>query len=163
MSKHPDRAFAPLLRGELAPAEYARVTAHIARCAACARSLQETREVLARLAGSLPAPPAMHGGAYRAQLRERLHAAHATRAAWRRFMRPVPLTASVLAATLLVVLASQTTFGPGEPASDAAAFDEVVIGDGLPLLQQYPVMEQFDLLEDLDIIRQLDRLVVREG
>jgi hypothetical protein len=163
MSDHPDTAFVPLLRDELTPAEHARVTAHIATCAACGRSLQETREVLARLAGSRPAVPDVHWGAYRAQLRERLHAPRATRAAWRRFMRPVPLAASAVTAALLVALASQTTFRPGDPASDVAAFEEVVIGDRLPLLQQYPVMEHLDLLEDLDIIRQLDRLPVREG
>jgi anti-sigma factor RsiW len=154
MSDHPHRAFVPLLRNELAPAESDRVTAHIARCAACARALAETREVVERLVNSLPAPPAMHWGAYRAQLRERLHAPRDVRAGWRGFMRPFPLATSVLAAALLAVLASQTTFGPGTPASDVAAFDEVVIGEGLPLL---------DLLEDLDIIRHLDRLPVREG
>lgn len=163
MSEHPETAFVPLLRNELPPAEHARVTAHIAACAACARSLEETREVLARLAGSLPVPPDVHWGAYRAQLRERVHARRATRAGWRRFMQPLPLALSATAAALLVVIAAQTDFRPDAPASDVAAFEEVVIGDRLPLLQQYPVMEQLDLLEDLEIIRQLDRLPVREG
>jgi anti-sigma factor RsiW len=163
MSDHPDTAFVPLLRDELTPPEHARVTAHIAACAVCARGLEETRQVLARLAGSLPAPPHVHWGAYRAQLRERLHAPGATRAPWRRFMRPVPIAASVAAAALLVVLASQLTSPPGEPVPDVAAFEDVVIGNRLPLLQQYPVLERLDLLEDLDIIRQLDRLPVREG
>jgi anti-sigma factor RsiW len=162
MSEHPDTAFVPLLRDELSSAEQARVTAHIAACDTCARSLQETRNVLARLAASPPAMPAVHWGAYRAELRERLHSPRATRTAWRGFTRPVPLAASAAAAALLVALASQTIFHSGELASDAA-FEEVVIGDRLPLLQQYPVVEQLDLLEDLDIIRQLDRLPVREG
>lgn len=163
MSDHPDTAFVPLLRDELTPAEQAWVTAHIAACAACARSLQETREVLARLAGSLPAAPAVHWGAYRAELRARLQSPPSPGTAWRRFMRPVPLAASAVAAALLVALASQTMLRPGEPANEVAAFEEVVIGDRLPLLQEYPVVEQLDLLEDLDIIRQLDRLPVREG
>jgi hypothetical protein len=163
MSDHPDTAFVPLLRDELTPAEQARVTAHVAACASCARSLQETREVLARLADSLRAVPAVHWGAYRAELRERLHSRRAPRTAWRRFVRPGPLAASAVAAALIIVLASQTMFRSGEVASDVAAFEEVVIGDRLPLLQQYPVVEQLDLLEDLDIIRQLDRLPVREG
>jgi anti-sigma factor RsiW len=162
MSEHPETAFVPLLRNELMPAEHARVAAHIAACAACARSLEETREVLARLTGSLPAPPAVHWGAYRAQLRERLHARGATRGGWRRFVRPLPLALSAAAAALLVVVAAQTDFRPWAPASDVA-FEEVVIGDRLPLLQQYPVVEQLDLLEDLEIIRQLDHLPVREG
>lgn len=163
MSRHPDTAFVPLLRNELTPAEHARVTAHIAACAACARALEETREVLARLGASLPVPPDVHWGAYRAQLRERVHARRAPRAGWRRFMQPLPLALSAAAAALLLVVAAQTDFRPGAPASDVAAFEEVVIGDRLPLLQQYPVMEQLDLLEDLEIIRQLDRLPVREG
>ena len=163
MSDHPDSAFVPLLREELTPSEHARVIAHIAACAVCARALEETREVLARLAGSLPAPPDVHWAAYRAQLRERLHAPRTTRVPWRRFVRPVPIAASAAAAALVVVLASQPTSPPGEPAPDVAAFEDVVIGNRLPLLQQYPVLERLDLLEDLDIIRQLDRLPVREG
>jgi anti-sigma factor RsiW len=158
---HPDTAFVPLLRNELAPTEHARVTAHIAACPACARALEETRLVLARLGASLPAAPDVHWPAYRAQLRDRLHAHPPARAGWRRFARPLPLAVS--AAALLMVVAAQTDLRPGAPASDVAAFEEVVIGDGLPLLQQYPVVEQLDLLEDLEIIRQLDRLPVREG
>lgn len=152
---HPHTAFVPLLRNELPPAEHARVTAHIAACAACARSLEETREVLARLGASLPAPPDVHWGAYRAQLRERVVARRLAHAGWRRFMQPLPLALSAAAAALLVVVAAQTDLRPGAPAGDVAAFEEVVIGD--------PVMEQLDLLEDLEIIRQLDRLQVREG
>jgi anti-sigma factor RsiW len=163
MSRHPDTAFVPLLRDELAPAEHARVTAHIAACPACARSLEETRLVLARLGASLPAPPDVHWPAYRAQLRDRLDAHRPARAGWRRFARPLPLALSAAAAALLMVVAAHTDLGPGAPASDVAAFEEVVIGDGLPLLQQYPLVEQLDLLEDLEIIRQLDRLPVREG
>jgi anti-sigma factor RsiW len=162
MRQHPDTAFVPLLRNELAPAEHARVTAHIAMCPACARSLEETREVLARLGASLPVPPDVHWGEYRAELRERVRARRAPREGWRRFMRPLPLSLSAAAAALLVI-AVQTDFRPGAPASDMAAFEEVVISDRLPLLQQYPVMEQLDLLEDLDIIRQLDSLPIREG
>lgn len=162
MSEHPETAFVPLLRDELTPAEHGRVTEHIAACAACARSLEETRAVLARVAASLPAPPAVHWGAYGAQLRERVRTRPAARAGWRRIVQPVPMAASA-AAALLVVLASQMAFRGDEPATDPAPFEEIVIGDRLPLLQQYPVMEQLDLLEDLDIIRQLDRLPVREG
>ncbi|HUF91183.1 MAG TPA: zf-HC2 domain-containing protein [Candidatus Limnocylindria bacterium] len=163
MSRHPDTALVPLLRNELAPAEHARVSAHIAACAACARSLEETREVLARLGASAPVPPDVHWGAYRARLRERIHASVAIRTGWRRALQPLPLALSAAAAALLVVVAAQTEFSPSGPANDLEAFEEVVIGDHLPLLQQYPVMERLDLLEDLDIIRQLDLLPVREG
>ncbi len=163
MSQHPDTALVPLLRNELAPAEHARVTAHLASCAACARSLEETREILARLGASVPAPPDVHWGAYRAQLRERVHAPVAIRAGWRRMMQPLPLALGAAAAALLVVVAAQTDFRAGGPPNDLAVFEEVVIGDRLPLLQQYPVMERLDLLEDLDVIRQLDVLPVHEG
>jgi anti-sigma factor RsiW len=162
MSGHPDAAFVPLLRHELTPDEHARVTAHIARCPACTRSLEETRVVLARLGGSLPAPPDVHWPVYRAQLRERLQAHRRAPAGWRRFARPRPLALSA-AAALLIVVAAHTALRPEAPASDVAAFEEVVIGDSLPMLQQYPVVEHLDLLEDLEIIRQLDRLPVREG
>jgi anti-sigma factor RsiW len=163
MSSHPDIAFLPLLRNELPPAEHARVTAHIAGCAACARALEETRDVLASVAASMPAPPAVHWPAYRARLRERLHAPRATRAGWRRLVQPLPLALSAAAAGLLLVVAAQTGLRPEAPNGDVAAFEEVVIGGRLPLLQEYPVVEQLDLLEDLEIIRQLDRLPVREG
>lgn len=163
MSRHPDTAFVSLLREELTPAEHARVTAHVAACPACTRALEETRLVLARLGASLPAPPDVHWPAYRAQLRERLRGDRGAPAGWRRFARPLPLALSAAAAAVLMVVAAQTDLRPGTPASDVAAFEEVVGGDGLPLLQQYPVVEQLDLLENLEIIRQLDRLPVREG
>jgi anti-sigma factor RsiW len=136
MSVHPDTAFVPLLRNELAPAEHARVRAHIAACPACARALEETRLVLARMGASLPAPPDVHWPAYRAQLRDRLDAHRPARAGWRRFARPLPLAVSAAAAALLIVVAAQTDLRPGASASD---------------------------VEDLEIIRQLDRLPVREG
>jgi anti-sigma factor RsiW len=163
MSRHPDTALVPLLRDELTPDEHARVTAHIAVCPACARALEQTRLVLARLGASLPAPPEVHWPSYRAQLRERLQAPGAAREGWWRWARPLPLGLSAVAAALLVVIATQTDLRPGVPANDVAAFDEIVIGDGLPLLPQYPVVERLDLLEDLEIIRQLDTLPVREG
>ena len=162
MSTHPESAFVPLLRNELTPAEHARVSAHIAGCPACARSLDDTREVLARLGASLPAPPSVHWPAYRAELRERLPARRAPRAGWRRLVQPLPLALSAAAAALLLVVSMQTAFRPGAPDADVA-FEDVVIGGRLPLLQEYPVVEQLELLEDLEIIRHLDRLPVREG
>jgi len=163
MSLHPETAFVPLLRNELTPAAHARVTAHIAGCPACARALDDTREVLARLGASLPSPPAVDWPAYRVQLRERLHAVRAARPRWRRLLQPLPLSLSAAAAALLVVISMQTAFRPGTPEADVAAFEDVVIGGRLPLLQEYPVVEHLELLEDLEIIRHLDRLPVREG
>ncbi len=163
MSSHPDTALVPLLRNELTPAEHARVMAHVAGCPACARSLDDTRELLARLGASLPSPPAVHWPAYRAELRERLHARRAARAGWRRLVQPLPLALSAAAAALLVVLSTQTVLRPGTPDADVAAFEDVVIGGRLPLMQEYPVVEQLELLEDLETIRHLDRLPVHEG
>lgn len=167
MTGHPETAFVPFVRDELAPAEHARVAAHVQTCAACARAVEETREVLARLGASLPVPPDVHWGAYRTQLRDRLQARRAARAGvrgWaRRWAQPLPLAAYAVAAALLLVIATQREVPIGGPTAEAPAFEEVVIGTRLPLLEQYPVMERLDLLEDLDVIRQLDVLPVRDG
>ncbi|HEY7647727.1 MAG TPA: zf-HC2 domain-containing protein [Methylomirabilota bacterium] len=131
------------LANELAPAERARVEAHLAACADCRDQRDTSRALLEALRASVPTPPEMHWGRWRAELRGRLEA----RAPWRRWLlRPVPaLVATGLAASLIaVVWLGQEREAPRT--ADLAPVEEVVLGD------------QLDFLEDMDVIDQLDRL-----
>jgi anti-sigma factor RsiW len=150
---HVDEDVVAFLSGELAPAERARVDTHLETCAACRRTVDESRTVLAALAPGRPAAPPMDWARYQAELR----AAVATRRrGW--WWRPWPALAAVAVATVVLVLTLQT---PERRLTDLATLDETVLGARLPLLQQYQVVERLDLFEDLDVIGQLDRIGTR--
>jgi anti-sigma factor RsiW len=147
---HPDaeRTLIAYATGGLAEPERARVTAHLAACATCRRTVEESRAVLDGLAGGGPEPPALDEGRYRAELRARRQA----RGRERWWARPLPALVVAGVATAGLVLALQGLHRPGE----LAPADERALGARLPLLQQYRVVERLDLLEDLDAIRHLD-------
>jgi anti-sigma factor RsiW len=151
---HPTTELLAHLRGELAPAEQGRVTAHLADCAECRREQAACAAILAGLAAA-PAPvDEPHWGSYRAQLREKLDARRAPR---RWLLRPLAWgLPAVAVGTLAVVLWLGVRPEPGR--QDLAALEEVAIGGRLELLQQYRAVERLDMLEDLDVIGQLDRL-----
>jgi anti-sigma factor RsiW len=54
---HPDTELTAFVAGALAPAERARVAAHLESCADCRQAVEESRAVLARLAAGGPVPP----------------------------------------------------------------------------------------------------------
>jgi hypothetical protein len=111
------------------------------------------------LARSAPPPPAVHWGRYRAEIRERIERRTPRRAeAWRWWLRPVPTT---LAAALIGVLVMVAVRGGSHRVTvkpDAVAFEEIMLGPRLGLLERYEVLERLDLLEDLDVIQHLDGL-----
>ena len=69
---HLDEWLIDHVRGDLDPAERARVDAHLAACDDCRASRERFAALMTELARTAPAPPPIHWGAYRAELRERL-------------------------------------------------------------------------------------------
>jgi anti-sigma factor RsiW len=147
---HPDTELTAFVVGALAPAELARVAAHLESCADCRQTVEESRAVLAGLASRPPAPPSIDWGRYGAEVRARVHAG---RRAWWAHPMPAVLAAGAAAAVLLLAL-----HGLDRRPVELAAVEETMLGARLPLLEQYRVVERLDLLEDLDAIRHLDRL-----
>jgi len=150
---HVDDNVIAYLTGELAPAERARIDAHLPTCAACRQIVDESRAVLAALAPGRPAPPPVDWARYQAELRTKV-TRH--RRGW--WMRPWPALAAAALATVVLALTLHT---PERRLTDLATLDEAVLGARLPLLQEYRVVERLDLFEDLDVIGQLDRIGTR--
>jgi anti-sigma factor RsiW len=148
---HPDTELTAFVAGALAPAERARVAAHVESCADCRQAVEESRAVLARLAAGGPVPPPIDWGRYGADLRARVQSAG--RRSW--WVRPMPAVLAAGAVTAVLLLALH---GLDRRPVELAAVEETMLGARLPLLQQYRVVERLDLLEDLDAIRHLDRL-----
>ena len=154
LSRHPEGELVAYLRGELEASARQRVDGHVRGCVECRDRLAAFDGVVRELARSLPEPPPVHWGRYRAELRARLEAPRPALATWR--SRPVPLALSAVLAGMLVVIAVSGL--PRGRGVDIPAPEERVIASELELLRTYPVVEQLDLLENLDMIRQLDRL-----
>jgi len=114
----------------------------------------DDRDILDTLARTAPAPPDVHWGRYRAELREKLETRRARRTWWRRPV-PVALSASLAGVLLFFAVWGGHRNGTG---TDLTALEEAVLGGRLGLLQQYAVVERLDLLEELDVIRNLDGL-----
>jgi len=148
---HPDTELTAFVAGELAPAERARVAAHLESCADCRQTVQESRAVLVGLAAGRPVPPPIDWGRYGADLRARVESGR--RRSW--WTRPMPAVLAAGAATAVLLLA---VHGLDRRPVELAAVEETMLGARLPLLQQYRVVERLDLLEDLEAIRHLDRL-----
>jgi len=148
---HPDTELTAFVAGALAPAERARVAAHLESCADCRQAVEESRAVLARLAAGGPVLPPIDWGRYGADLRARVQSAG--RRSW--WVRPMPAVLAAGAVTAVLLLALH---GLDRRPVELAAVEETMLGARLPLLQQYRVVERLDLLEDLDAIRHLDRL-----
>jgi len=148
---HPDTELTAFVAGALAPAERARVAAHLESCADCRQAVEESRAVLGRLAAGGPVPPPIDWGRYGADLRARVQSAG--RRSW--WVRPMPAVLAAGAVTAVLLLALH---GLDRRPVELAAVEETMLGARLPLLQQYRVVERLDLLEDLDAIRHLDRL-----
>jgi anti-sigma factor RsiW len=147
---HPDTELTGYVTDALAPAERARVAAHLEACPECRRAVEETRAVLAGLAAGAPTPPAVDWGRYQAELRARVQP---RRRAW--WARPMPAVVAAGVATAVLVL---VVLGLDRRPGELATVEETMLGASLPLLQQYRVVERLELLEDLEAIRHLDRL-----
>lgn len=159
--RHDETAIVPYLRGELGDAERRELEAHLAACADCRAVADDFSAVLATLAAE-PEAPAVHWGAYRAELRGKLDARRGRRTTAVRWW-PVSLALSGALAGVLVFFAIDHT-GREPRTAEMTPVEEAVIGGRLDLLRQYSVVERLDLLEDLEVIRHLDGLEpVKEG
>src|SRR2546430_14682743 len=97
---HPESELIAFVRGDLPPADRARVATHLDGCPACRRAADESRGVLEALVAGAPAPPALDWRRDQAELRARVAAPR--RGSWR---RPQPTVAAAGFAPVLVVCA----------------------------------------------------------
>ena len=155
---HPDALLNAYIRGELGEGDRRKVADHLATCPECTRAVEDYQRILTDLGRSLPQPPAIHWGAYRAELREKLEARRQKSWGWQWLRRPVPVALSAAAAGVLLILALQSGIYRPPVNGDLASLEETVAASRLDLLRQYAVIERLDLWEDLDIVRRLDEL-----
>lgn len=143
------------VRGELDPADRARVDAHLAACDDCRASRERFGALMTELARTAPAPPPIHWGAYRAQLRDRLERGPSERAGlWAWVARPLP----ALVAAGLVGLLVMTGMPAGVRTPDPLALDNTILASQLDMIARLDVVQQLDLLEDFNVIGDLDEL-----
>lgn len=162
--RHPEAQLIAYLKGELAEADRRRVADHLVGCPECARALEEFKKILQDLAASVPRPPEIHWGAYRAELRAKLEARRRPVRGWEWLRRPLPVAlGAAVAGVLLIFVLQSGTDRPAVP-GDLAFLEETAVASRLDLLRQYSVLERLDLLEDLDVIQHLDQIApTREG
>jgi anti-sigma factor RsiW len=152
---HVDEWLVDHVRGELAPADRARVDAHLAACADCRASRERFTALMTELARTAPAPPPIHWGAYRAELRERLERrTSGSGRLWAWLVRPMP---ALVAAGLVAVLV-MAGLPDGVRAPDPLALDNTILASQLDMLTRLDVVQQLELLEDFNVIGELDEL-----
>ena len=155
---HVDEWLLDHVRGDLEPAERARVDAHLAACRDCRAARERFAGLMAELARTAPAPPPIHWGAYRAELRERLERRSARAGTlWSWLARPLPaLVAAGLVAMLVMTGLPASVRSPGAP--DPLALDGTILASQLDMIARLDVVQQLDLLEDFNVIGELDEL-----
>lgn len=159
MSGHVEQSLIPYLRGELEPAERLELEGHLGSCARCREAREDFAALARALERAVPDPPALHWGAYRAELRDRLERGAREPGAgegWR--VRPWP---AALAAGLLVILVytgGPWLSGDGPGNGERAALDTTLLAGQLDLIERFELIQRLDLLEDLDVIGRLDGL-----
>jgi anti-sigma factor RsiW len=151
---HVDEWLIDHVRGELDPADRARVDAHLAACGDCRASRERFGALLTELARTAPAPPPIHWGAYRAELRERLERRTSGGWLWAWLARPLP----ALVAAGLVALLVMTGLPAGVRTPDPLALDNTILASQLDMIARFEVVQQLDLLEDFNVIGELDEL-----
>jgi hypothetical protein len=119
----------------------------------------EFKDVIAELRRSTPAPPPIHWGAYRAELREKLEARRGpTWAGWTWRLRPVQVA---IAAGFIAVLAYIGLPGYSPMPTDPVLMENAVLASRLDMIDHLEMVQKLDLLEDFDVIRRLDTLPPR--
>lgn len=143
--------------GELTEPERREVDGHLAACPGCRAALADLERLAAALAR--PAPPAVHWGAYRVELSDKLARRTAAGAApaWARRLRPVSVA---LATGLVALMIYVGTPGPGGRGAtgDPIAFEDSALATRLDLISRLELVQRLDLLEEFDVIRGLDGL-----
>jgi anti-sigma factor RsiW len=144
---HPTTDLIAYLTGELTPAEQERIEAHLAACPDCRDQRSAFQTVLDGLRTSTPAPPEVHWGRWRADLRARLESRTAGPRWWLQ-PRRTRLAVGLAAAALIAVV----WLGEERDVlrTDLASVEEVVLGEHLD-----------SFLEDLEVIDHLDQLAPR--
>ena len=155
---HVDEWLIDHVRGELDPADRARVDAHLSACDDCRASRERFGALMTELARTAPAPPPIHWGAYRAELRERLERrTSASGRFWAWLARPLPaLAAAGLVAVLVMTGLPGGVRAPGAP--DPLTLDNTILASQLDMIARLDVVQQLDLLEDFNVIGELDEL-----
>lgn len=161
-TEHAEERLIPYLRAELAPAERRAVQAHLAGCGACREVLADFGRVLTELRARVPEPPAVHWGAYRAELRDKLERRTARPSPGFRW-RAYPLRAALAAGLVAVLIYAGVPWlgGRGSGNGDPGPIDNVILASRLDLIARLDLVQRLDLLEDFDVIGRLDRLPLR--
>lgn len=156
---HVDEWLIDHVRGDLDPADRARVDAHLSACDDCRAARERFAALMTELARTAPAPPPIHWGAYRAELRERLErrissSAGGSTGLWAWLARPLP----VLVGAGLVAVLVMTGLPAGVRTPDPLALDSTILASQLDMIARLDVVQQLDLLEDFNVIGELDEL-----
>ncbi len=157
-TRHPEAELIAYVQGELAEPDARRVTDHLSACRDCARAAEDFQRILRGLGSSVPQPPRIHWGAYRAELRQKLESRRQAWWGWQWLRSPIPLALSAAAAVALLVFAFQGGNYRSPVTTDLAFLEETAVASRFDLLRQYSMLERLDLLEDLDVIRHLDQI-----
>ena len=153
MQEHVEERLIALAAGDLDGVERAAVEAHLAGCANCRQAQADYARIAAAVAR--PAAPAVHWGAYRAELRAKLDARGArSSGSWGWSLRP--LSMAVAAGLVAVMVWIGVPGGTGQVGTGDVAFDDTVLATRLGLISRLDLVQQLDLLEDLDVIGGLD-------
>jgi hypothetical protein len=122
----------------------------------------EFKDVIEALRRTAPEPPAVHWGAYRAELRERLERSGSrTRAGWSRQLRPSQMAVAASFVAMLIYIGLP---GNGQSPNDPSVMDNAILASRLDVIAQLDVVQKLDVLEDFDVIERLDSLPTpREG
>ena len=158
--EHVEEQLIALAGGDLDGAEQAAVEAHLAACAECRRAQADYARIASAVAR--PAAPAVHWGAFRAELRAKLGARGAggarSRGSWggSRGWSLRPLSMAVAAGLVAVMVWIGVPGGNGQMGTGDMAVDDTALATRLGLISPLDLVQQLDLLEDLDVIGDLD-------
>jgi hypothetical protein len=119
----------------------------------------EFKDVIADLRRTAPEPPAVHWGAYRAELREKLE--RGGRLGWTWWSRPLRPFQMAVAASFVAVLVYIGLPGHGQIPNDLALMENSILASRFDVIADLDVVQKLDLLEDLDVIERLDSLPSR--
>jgi anti-sigma factor RsiW len=155
---HVDEWLIDHVRGELDPADRARVDAHLSACDDCRASRERFGALMTELARTAPAPPPIHWGTYRAELRERLERrisgiGGGAAGLWAWLARPLPALVAAGLVALLVMTGLPASVRTPDP-----AIDNTILASQLDMIARLDVVQQLDLLEDFNVIGELDEL-----
>ena len=119
----------------------------------------EFKDVIAELRRTAPAPPPVHWGAYRAELREKLEQRRGRAwAGWTWRLRPAQVA---VAAGFVAVLVYIGLPGYSSLPNDPVLMEHAVLASRLDMIDHLEVVQKLDLLEDFDVIKSLDSLPPR--